>query len=210
MNILACQIRIARNTFYNLTGHAVPMVAAILVIPILVNILGAARFGILHFAWMVVGCFTLFDLGIGKVTSKFVAKKIGAGHFEDIPGFIWTSQFILFLFGLILSLLAIISAPWIDRYVLKIPDPIRPEALHIFYLLAISIPLVINNAGLQGVLEGQQRFDITSSLRIGAGLFSYLGPFFTLIVTENLLMVVAVLVAGRMLGLIIHLVICIK
>jgi len=58
MNVLACQIRIARYTFYNLIGHAVPMVVAIVVIPILVNILGADRFGILHFAWMVESIFS--------------------------------------------------------------------------------------------------------------------------------------------------------
>lgn len=210
MNIFPCQIRIARNTFYNISGHAVPMVAAILVIPIIVNTLGTSRFGILHFAWMVVGCFTLFDLGIGKVTSKFVAKKIGAKQFDDIPTLIWTSQLILFLLGILLCIVMVIIVPWLDYHVLKVPDPLKPEALIVFYMLSIAIPIVINTAGLRGILEGQQRFDITSSLRIGAGLFSYLGPFFALIVSNNLIFVVAVLLAGRIIGYIIHLVLCIK
>ena len=205
-----CQVRIARNTFYNLLGHAVPMVAAILVIPILVNVLGTSRFGILHFAWMVVGCFTLFDLGIGKATSKFVAKKIGAKQFEDIPVLIWTSQFILLLLGVLISVLMIIMVPWLDYNVLKIPDSIKQEALVVFYMLSVAIPIVINTAGLRGILEGQQRFDITSSLRIGAGLFSYLGPFLALTVSQNLIVIVAVLFVGRLVGFIIHFVFCIK
>lgn len=53
---------LAGNLAWNLTGESVPVLAALVAIPILVHRLGADRFGVLTISWMIAGYFGLFDL----------------------------------------------------------------------------------------------------------------------------------------------------
>ena len=46
--------------------------------PILVDGLGTARFGVLTLAWAVIGYAQVFDLGIGRALTKLTAERIGS------------------------------------------------------------------------------------------------------------------------------------
>ena len=50
-----------RGAIWNLLGQSLPVVAALLFVPLLVGGLGIERFGVLSLAWMLVGYFSLFD-----------------------------------------------------------------------------------------------------------------------------------------------------
>src|SRR5690348_387114 len=67
---------LARNTGWNLFGQFAPMVVAVFVIPRIIRALGTDRFGALSIAWMVVGYFSLFDLGLGRALTNLVAQKL--------------------------------------------------------------------------------------------------------------------------------------
>ena len=76
---LASGPRLARNTLWSLLGQGAPLLAALVTIPVLVRNLGTERFGILTLIWMVIGYFSVFDLGLGRALTKLVAAKLGAG-----------------------------------------------------------------------------------------------------------------------------------
>jgi O-antigen/teichoic acid export membrane protein len=63
---------LARNAFYNFLGQAVPLLAAVVSVPYVIHGLGPERFGLLSLAWVVLGYFTIFDLGLGRATTKFI------------------------------------------------------------------------------------------------------------------------------------------
>ena len=63
---------LARNTLWNLLGQVAPMSVALFAIPMLIRRVGTDRFGILTIAWMVVGYFSLFDLGLGRAMTNLV------------------------------------------------------------------------------------------------------------------------------------------
>ena len=67
--------RLVRNVFWNLLGTGAPLLVAIVAIPMLIEGMGTARFGVLTLAWMVVGYFSLFDLGLGRALTKLVAER---------------------------------------------------------------------------------------------------------------------------------------
>jgi hypothetical protein len=77
--------RVSRNAIYNLVGETVPILAALLAIPVLIRSLGTDRFGLLTIVWMVIGYFGLFDFGLGRALTKIVAEKLGAGRPDDVP-----------------------------------------------------------------------------------------------------------------------------
>jgi O-antigen/teichoic acid export membrane protein len=60
------------------------------------------------------------------------------------------------------------------------------------------------------VLEAKQRFDLLNLVRIPLGAFSFLGPVAVLPFTRSLLAVVAVLLVGRVVAWIAHLLLCFR
>jgi O-antigen/teichoic acid export membrane protein len=201
---------LARSTIWNLIGLGLPLLVAFFAIPLLIKGLGTDRFGVLALAWAVVGYFNLFDLGMGRALTKLVAEKLGAGETDEIPKLIWTAVVLMGMLGVIGALVAAGLSPWLVRNALKIPQTLQDETLRAFYLLSLSIPVVISATGLRGVLEAYQRFDLANMVRIPLGMFTFIGPLAVLPFSNSLFPVVAVLVVGRFLTWGVHLLLCLR
>jgi O-antigen/teichoic acid export membrane protein len=199
---------LARNTVWNVLGQLAPMAVAVATVPILVRHLGVARFGVLSLAFVVIGYFSLFDLGLGRALTKLIADKLGTGQERGIPPLIWTSLLLMLLLGLIGGLGVLVITPWLVRGALRVPAELQRETLQGFYLLALSIPIVILTSGLRGILEALQQFRILNLIRIPMSIFSFAGPLVVIPFTNSLLWVIAVLVLGRVIGCVVHWVAC--
>ena len=199
---------VARNTLWNLVGTVIPLAVAILCTPVLTRGLGTERFGILTLVWMMIGYLSLFDLGIGSALTKLVADKLGEGKEEQIPSLVWTSLFLMAAFGLAGMVVMILFTPAIVENILKITLAYRRETLHAFYLLAVSIPIVILTAGLRGILAAKQCFRIINYVRIPMGIFMYLGPLIALPFSRSVLTSAIILFAGRVVACAVHFAIC--
>src|SRR5213592_3967458 len=201
---------LGRSALWNVAGQAVPLGAAVLAIPLLLHGLGTERFGILTLAWVVIGYFSLFDLGIGRALTKIVAEEIARGRTSALPQLIRTALLLMGLLGLAATLAMILVTPWLVHSALNIPHALQDEVLRAFYLLAASVPIVIITSGFRGILEGYNRFDLTNLIRLPMGVFTFLGPLGILPFSHNLLAVVAVLVVGRIAGAGAHAWLCIR
>jgi hypothetical protein len=62
-----------RGAAWNLLGQSLPVIAAFLFVTLLVQGLGVERLGILSLAWMLIGYFSLFDLGMGGALTRMVS-----------------------------------------------------------------------------------------------------------------------------------------
>jgi O-antigen/teichoic acid export membrane protein len=82
---------LVRNTGLSFIALVLPLPIAILTVPFLIRGLGTERFGLLSLAWSLIGYFNLFDLGLGRATTKFVSEALGKDQLERIPHIIWTS-----------------------------------------------------------------------------------------------------------------------
>ena len=202
--------RLARNVLWNLLGTGVPLLVALVAIPILIEGLGTARFGILTLAWMVVGYFSLFDLGLGRALTKLVAEKLGKGKGDDIPALVWTAMSLMAALGVLGAVVFAAVTPWMVRGVLNIPSELQPETLTAFYLLAAAVPIVIGSTGLRGILEAHQRFGMVNAVRIPLGIFTFLGPVAVLPFSNSLVPIVAVLVVARLVSWCAHAVLCMR
>src|SRR5262249_1245097 len=149
-----------------LVGNGAPLIVAVFSIPILIRQLGQDRFGVLALAWAVIGYASLFDIGLGRALTQVVAKKLGGGEEHEVPRVAWTSLFLMLFLGALGSAVVIGISPWLAYQALKVPAALRLETIRAFYLLGLSVPAVITTAGLRGLLEAHQRFDLVASLRI--------------------------------------------
>lgn len=199
---------LARNTIWNLLGQGAPLLVAVFSIPVLVSRLGTDRFGILSLAWVVIGYFSLFDLGLGRALTKLVAEKIGVESELEIAPLIWTTVIIMVMLGLAWTVLMFFISPWVVGSALKVPNELKPETLNAFYLLAISGPIIVSTTGLRGVLEAQQRFGLANAVRIPMGVATFLGPLVVLPFSQNIFPIVGVLLVTRIAAWLAYLVLC--
>ena len=201
---------LARNTVYNLIGQVLPLIAAFFSIPFLIDGLGTDRFGVLMLVWMVIGYFSLFDMGLGRALTKLIAEKLGSGEMIEIPALTGTGLFLMGVLGLVGTVAATALTPWLVHNALKIPPVLQIETSRAFFLLSVSIPVVIGTAGLRGILEAYQHFGTINMLRVPMGIFTFIGPLIVILFSNSLVTVVAVLVAGRALSWALHLIVCLR
>lgn len=188
---------LARNTTLNLIGRIVPLLIALVTIPYVIRHLGADRFGLLSLAWMIVGYFALFDLGIGPATTKFVAELLGKGEIEKLPELVWTALVTQTSFGLVAGVVLAAGSPLLVYRLLKIPDALHPQAHMIFLILAVALPVDFASGSLRGLLGASQRFDLLNAVSIPASTLNYLLPVLALALGFGLPVIVFLLVAAR-------------
>ena len=69
-----------RNSLLNLMGQVVPLFVGVATVPLIVRGLGPERFGLLSIAWVVLSYSAVFDLGLGRASTKFVAEALARGE----------------------------------------------------------------------------------------------------------------------------------
>lgn len=200
--------QLAGNTIWNLVGMILPMVIALWAIPVLANTLGPARFGTLTLAWLLVGYFSIFDLGLSRALTKMAAEYLGAKEEEKIPALFWTSMLLMLVLGLTLAVLFGAFSWWLVGTLLKIPTELEGETLRAFTVVAFGLPVVISTTGLIGLLEAYQKFRLINFVRLFTGTFIFVGPVFVLPFSQSLFPVISVLVVGRVLEWLVYFVLC--
>lgn len=203
--------KLTRNSILNIIGYCAPLLVALVTIPVIIREMGTDRFGILTLAWAIIGYFSLFDFGLNRALTKLVAEKLGKGEQAQIPFLIWTSLVVMMILGLVVATTLIILLPWLAQNVLTIPAVLKKETLISFYLLALSVPLVIISVGLKGVLSAYQKFDLINWVRIPMGIYAFLAPVPVVKWYANALHpVIAVLILGRFVAMLVQLQLCLR
>ncbi|OLC69676.1 MAG: hypothetical protein AUH78_23100 [Gemmatimonadetes bacterium 13_1_40CM_4_69_8] len=154
--------RLVRNAGWNLTGQAIPTLAALVSIPVLIHAIGDSRFGFLSIAWILVGYFGLADLGIGRGLTHGVARRLSGDADADVSDLVWSGLFVLGLAGLVAGGAVAASSKLLVSSFIRIEPDLSEEAVRALAILGLSIPVVVLSSGLRGLMP------------IGALLF--LGP----------------------------------
>jgi O-antigen/teichoic acid export membrane protein len=192
---------LARNTLLNLIGQAAPLLVGVVTLPFVVRGLGAERYGLLSLSWVVLGYFTIFDLGLGRAATKYVAEALARGDKDRVPRLVWTAVTVQAICGGLGALILAAIAPLLVEHVLNIPPELVGEARATFYCLAVAIPGVLVSSSLMGVLAATQRFDLVNA--VGAS-FNVVNSLLTLVAVLSwrwhLPHIVAMLVASRFLA----------
>lgn len=201
---------LASNTLINLVGRVAPFLVAIATVPYVIRHLGPDRFGLLSLAWMVVGYFALFNLGIGPATTKFVAELLGKGDIEKLPELVWTAFASQVLLGVVAGILLVAVTPLLVNRLLKIPPDLHAQAHWIFLTLAAVLPVDFASGSLGGVLGATQRFDLVNAVAIPSSILTYLLTVVAILLGFGLPAIVLFLAMARVAGLAGLFVLCIR
>lgn len=194
---------IIKNTVYNLLGLGLPLLVAVVSMPVLIHSLGDARFGVLTLIWAVVSYFGLFDLGLGRALTQQLSVLIAAERDEEIAPMVFTSLLMMTGLGLLASALLWFGAELGARSISHASD--SAEIIGSIRVMAIAMPFIVLTTGFRGILEAKSAFGIINLIRLPMGLFTFLGPLAIVLWYKNdLVAVTAVLTLGRVIACLVH------
>lgn len=196
---MASDHALAKNGLWNFIGSAAPMAVGLFSIPMLIGHLGTERFGLLTMIWILIGYFSLFDLGLGRALTKLVAERIGRGDEpkQSIPAVVGTALVVMGALGFVGSLTLVSIGPWLATSALRISPSLQSETVASFIPIALTIPSVILFAGFKGVLEAYQRFAEVNWVRLPLGILIFVVPLCTIPLTTNLSVIAWMLLVVR-------------
>lgn len=194
---------ILRNSFYNMLGLGLPLVAAVFAIPMLIESLGEARFGILTLIWAVVSYFGLFDLGLGRAVTQQVAIAISENHREKLDSILGTSSAMMGALGVLGGIAMLFVAPLMGSQ-LTTGDGYQ-EVVAAFIWMAIAMPAIVLTSGYRGILEATGDFALVNLIRVPMGVFTFAGPLLALASGHaDLGVIAAILAVGRIIACVLH------
>lgn len=201
---------IAMNTLINLTGQLLPLLVGMVTIPMLIKGLGIERFGVLTLAWMFIGYFSLFDLGLGRALTQIVSNRSGNEEAMGLPGLVWSALAVMAIVGVAGSVVAGLLSPVLIAKVFKMSDPLRQESLLAFYFLAASIPIVVLSSGFVGILAAYQRFDLINAVRLPLGLATFVLPLLMLPFSSSIAYITLLLALSRLASCLVQYGLCLR
>lgn len=193
--------RMFRDSLWNLFGTVVPMAGALFAVPVLLNALGTARFGLLSLAWVIVGYFSLFDLGLGRAVTQLVSRKLEQGRNSEVPLIVGTALSLMSILGAVGALVLLIATPLLVSRGLALSPELQDEARTGFIVLSLAIPILVATSCFRAVLEAYQRFDLVNIVRLPLGLAMYLAPLAVLPISNSIGAIFASLLIVRVLSL---------
>jgi O-antigen/teichoic acid export membrane protein len=201
---------IVKNAAISIGSAGLVAVMGLVAVPLLVDRLGASKFGIISLAWVVIGYASILDLGLGRALTRMTADRLGAGRPQDIPPLFWTALISLTGIGIVLGGIVAALSGWITGSFLNLGGSLTHEAQVTFILLGCSVPFVLLSSALSGNLEARQRFDLTNGVSVPLSFLSFFGPVAIAYFTTDLPVVVLAVCLSRVLASLIYFVICLR
>lgn len=190
-------MRVSRSILWNVCGSALPLAVGLAVIPTIVRRLGVERFGLLSVIWMMIGYFSLLDLGVSRTLTKVTADRIGSPAEKEIPSLLVTALALVLACSITVSLILAACAHVLAQRVLHVSPRILEDVSRAVVWLSLGLPFVMISTVLLGVLEGLQKFAATNLVRLPLGALMFLVPFGVVFFSNHLAPVAAMLSAVR-------------
>jgi O-antigen/teichoic acid export membrane protein len=163
------------NFLLNLMGTVLPLATALVTIPMYIDHIGAARYGILAIVWVLLGYFGFLDFGLSRASVNALSRLGSASAAERSPVLVTTlyTNLALGLIGGVVLYAA--SGLLIARFANLTPD-LSAEALASTPWIACMLPVALVSAIGSGALESRERFLASSTLQTFGGVIGQVSP----------------------------------
>lgn len=152
----------------NLASSLLPLVVALVTVPIYLRHIGPARYGVLSIIWLLLGYFGFLDLGLSKATSNALARLHAAPQPER--GRVLVTALIVNLgLGCCGAILLFFVGVGVLQRLLTISPVLEPEIRHAFPWVVALFPLAMASGVGIGALESRERFGLANILQLLGG-----------------------------------------
>jgi O-antigen/teichoic acid export membrane protein len=162
--------------------------------------MGEEAFGLLTLIWMVVGYFSILDLGVGQASVKFLAAQIAENELDKANSTVWVSVGVSAFVGVATSFIIVLLIPEILHSMITLPAVLQAETRRSFYWVTIAVPFVMLQGAFRAVPMAVQRFDLFNLVVGLSGLAQWGGSLVVVLLGMGLVEVVLLTVAIRVAG----------
>ena len=127
-----------KNFAINLSGPLVRIVVALIIVPIYLHAVGAARYGVISILWSLVGYSGFLDLGLSRASANALAKMRAAPQAERAR-VMFTTLVVNLMLGLSGGFGLFLAAGWLLGHFISAPPELRPEIARALPWIAVMI-----------------------------------------------------------------------
>ena len=198
------------NAGLNLVASVLPFPLALVTVPAVIRGFGVERYGVLATAGVVLAYFGLLDLGLGRASTRFLARSFGEDTDDATAETFWTVTGLAAAIGLAAGALLLAVAAPLARHVLRVPAALVSDSEAAFQALALAAPFVVLLPALLGALEARRRFDLVAAISVPTAALGLLAPLGVLPWTTRLMPVMLVIAAVQAAACAVTLAVCLR
>ncbi len=192
---------IRKNTMYNLIGAVLPMGLSLVITPKYIAMVGDTRYGVLALAWLLLGYFGLFDLGLGRATAQRIAELEKGSAAQRAESFL-TALVMNSGLGVLGGLILWPVASFLFSGEIHVDADIYPELKASIIWLVVCVPVATLSGVLTGALQGRSKFLELNLFSVTNAIALQLVPLFVAwLQGPNLASLLAAVVLTRIIGL---------
>ena len=193
-------MNLGRNSLYNLAGSIIPLILALITVPLYIHLVGVERYGALAIAWLILGYFGFFDMGLGRATAQRIAAVKNASV-QDQSTIFWTAMAVNLVMGVIGGFLLYFAGYYFFTHYFQVSDALRSELLDSLPILAAAVPVATATGVASGALQGREMFlQVNANTIVGTTFFQLLPIFVAWQFVPTLATLIAAAVVARIIG----------
>lgn len=186
-----------KYTTYNVLGAGMPVFVSLVTIPLYLKIIGDERFGVLAIVWLLLGYFGVFDLGLSRATTNYIARLKDAS-IEDREKVFWTALTLNIFMGVLGGAILYLLAKPLLIYAFKMPINLQIEVLNSLPFIALAVPVATVSGVFSGALGAREHFGIMNIIQSFGTLLFQVSPLIAAIfVSKDLVVLIGVIVFTR-------------
>jgi O-antigen/teichoic acid export membrane protein len=190
-----------KTVITNYFAKGITLVTNLIIIPLILNYLGAAKYGFLITLITILNWLLLFDLGIGNSVKNLVSQEYSEKNFETINSIFKNASLILFSIFIIFSIVTIYLIPLFNYQTFFNINEITEKELAL--IVTSSIILFLLNMFLSlsnNVFYGLQKGYIPNVFNAIGNIITLIVIYYAIIHNFSVLFIIITYVSGFLLG----------
>lgn len=159
-----------KNILFSGVGYLLPLLAALVTIPVMVLKLGVDLYGLYIICVSLIGFMVLVDFGIGQTLIKYVAEYEATGKQAQVQSVLGVALAVYLLIGTLTALLLYGFAPTLAGLLYREDATQQVLASEVLRLTAIPLFLSYVNQFFLNVCKAYHRFDLPAFIHNAANL----------------------------------------
>ncbi|GIZ51037.1 oligosaccharide flippase family protein [Noviherbaspirillum aridicola] len=148
-----------RNSLWNLSGSAIPMVVALATVPALIASLGVEGYGIVTLVGSVIGYFGVLDINLSAGAIKYLAEQHAANDRKRFAETFWFGAMFYGALGLLGALALFFASEYLVGRFFEVSPEVREATVLAFQVGALGFALSQTQNYLLVVPQALQRYD---------------------------------------------------
>lgn len=183
-----------RNSLWNLSGSALPSIAALATVPLLIHALGVEGYGIVTLVGSVIGYFGVLDINLSAGAIKYLAESHAAGDRRRFAETFWFGAIFYGGLGLLGAAAIAVTAWWlVGRF--DVSPALQKDTIRAFQVGGLGFLLSQTQSYLIGVPQALQRYDRSAQSEAFFGIFVNIASVVVAMLGGGIVGVIAVRVA---------------